>query len=70
MVTWSRTDNGKVYPKGSLTLTSAICGSCSRLRQCRDGNFSISLQQCNHLLLLHAAASNATSAKGALTLPR
>ena len=44
----------------------AVCGFCSRLHQCRDRNFSISLRQCNHLP--HAAASNAASVTEQLNL--
>ena len=35
--------------KGSFTLTAAVCGFRSGLRQRRDRNFSISAEQCNRL---------------------
>ena len=46
-------------PKGSFTLATAVCRFRSRLCQCRDRNFSISLQQCNRLP--DATESNAAS---------
>ena len=42
--------------KGSFTLAAADCRFHSRLCQCRNSNFSISLRQCNHLP--HTTASN------------
>ena len=40
--------------KGSFTLTTAVCGFRSGLRQCRDRIFSISAEQCNCLPQTHA----------------
>ena len=40
--------------KGSFTLAAAVCGFGSGLHQCRDRNFSISVEQCNRLPQTHA----------------
>ena len=40
--------------KGSFTLTAAVCGFRSGLRQCIDRNFSISAEQRNRLPQTHA----------------
>ena len=37
----------EMAPKGSFTLDAVNCGFHSQMGQCRDGNFSISAQQCN-----------------------
>ena len=51
--TWTVVTHIKV-PKGSFTLAAVVCRFRSGLRQRRDRNFSISVEQHNHLLQTHA----------------